>query len=238
MKPPAPRSTRSLIDDQIRRWEHQQQERTAAGPAQEEHWPVITISREFGSLGAHVGQLAAEQLDFTFWDQELVTTIAAQTGAQETLLASLDERTRTKVDEFVANIVVGAGGTAAEYVREVARVVRTLDRQGGAVVVGRGAQFILGPQRALRVRVVCPRQLRVKGYGEREGLSAREAERTVDDLERQRHEFIRRHYQQDIADPSNYDVAISTGALSHDAAAHIVVASYRAKFGRLPPRRA
>lgn len=235
MKPPSRRSVGSIIEHQIKQWSLQQQEREAAARAQLEHWPIVTISREFGSLGARVGFLASQRLGFTFWDQELVQTIAEQTGAQETLLESLDESARSKVEEFVAHLVFGSSGTAAEYVRQVARVVRTLDRQGGAVVVGRGAQFILEPDRMLRVRVSCTWEHRVKGYAEREGLSQKEAEAAIEMVERERHGFIKQHYKQDISDPANYDLVVNTATLSLEAAAEVVIAAYRAKFGRLPP---
>lgn len=236
MKPPASRSVSSIVEEQISRWSTQKQERDAVAGAAAEHWPLITVSREFGSLGASIGRVAADRLGFTFWDQELVHLIAEQTGAQETLLASLDETARGKVEEFVANVFFGTGGTAAEYVREVARVVRALDRKGGAVVVGRGGQFILGAERALRVRVVSPMERRVEGYADRQGFSVKEAEREVKLTEEERRTFIRQHYQKEIGDPANYDLVLNTEALDREQAAHVVVSAYRAKFGRLPPR--
>lgn len=231
----APRSIGSIIDQQVRRWSSQQREREQASESGHEHWPIITVSREFGSQGARIGNIAADRLGFTFWDQELVTTIAEQTGAQEALLASLDETARNRVEAFVEGVVFGAAGAAADYVRQVARVVKTLDRQGGAIVVGRGGQFIIEPERALRVRVVCPREVRIAGYAEREGLSRRQAERAVDAVEQDRQAFIRQHYGRDLSDPSNYDLLLNSATLSEDRAADIVVEAYRAKFDRLPP---
>ncbi len=235
MKPTATRSVRSLIEEQVQRWARQQQERETAAGGPPQHWPLVTVSREFGSLGATTARVVAERLRFTFWDQELVTAIAQHTGAQQALLASVDENTRSKIEEFVANIVFGTGGTTAEYIREVARVVRVLDRQGAAVVVGRGAQFIVEPARALRVRVVSPYAARVEGYARRMGLSPREAERKVSTVERGRRTFVRQHYGRDIADASAYDLAINTDGVAIEAVADVIIAAYQAKFGRLPP---
>jgi cytidylate kinase len=224
----SPRDARSLVEEQIGRWKAQEKGGDRKPPRA---LPLVTVSREFGSLGAAVGQLTARGLDFSFWDQELVHAIAEQTGAREALLMSLDEHSRTRIEDFVAETLLGASGTVAEYVRQVIRVVRSIERHGGAVVIGRGAQFILGPGAALRVRAVCPLEKRVADYAEREDLSREESERRVRQGERERQAFYRRHYEREVADASHYDLVINTGSMSLEACAETVIAAYRAKFG-------
>lgn len=231
-KDPAPRDAQKLVDGQIRKWE--QDEKKRAGGEAPEAWPLITVSREFGALGTVTGERAAQKLGFSFWDQEIVHAVAEQTGTQETLLASLDEQTRTRIEDFIGESVFGAETTAAKYVRQVIRVVRILERHGGAVVIGRGAQFILAPDAALRVRVVRPYEQRVAAYAEREGLSEREAEHKLVRVERERQTFIRRHYDREVGDPIHYDIMLNTENILPEQAADVLVAAYRSKFGRLP----
>jgi len=231
-KEPAPRDAQRLVDEQVRKWERGGKK--LAGEEVAESWPLITVSREFGALGTTTGERAAQKLGFSFWDQEIVHAIAEQTGIQEALLASLDEQTRTRIEDFIGESVFGARTTSAKYVRQLIRVVRTIERHGGAVVIGRGAQFILAPEAALRVRVVCPHQKRIAGYAEREGLSEREAERKLVRVERERQTFIRRHYEREVGDPIHYDIMVNTEDIPPDQAADLLVAAYRAKFGRLP----
>ena len=114
------------------------------------------------------------------------------------------------------------------------QVVHTLERHGGAVVIGRGAQFIVPSERALRVRVICVHEKRVSGYASRQGMSEGQARKKVDDTDRERQAFYRKHYGQEVVHPTHYDVMVNTGALSLEAAAEVIVAAYRAKFGRLP----
>jgi cytidylate kinase len=231
-KEPAPRNAQKLVDEQVHKWEQGEKRRTAGEVP--EPWPLITVSREFGALGTATGERAAQKLGFSFWDREIVHAIAEQTGIQEALLASLDEQTRTRIEDFISESVFGAETTAAKYVRQVIRVVRTLERHGSAVVIGRGAQFILAPEAALRVRVVCPYEKRVAGFAEREGLSQREAERRLVQIERERQTFIRRHYEREVGDPLHYDIIVNTASIPPAAAADVLLAGYRSKFGRLP----
>ena len=41
---------------------------------------IITISREFGSGGRSIGREVAKQLDIPFYDKELITMAAQQSG--------------------------------------------------------------------------------------------------------------------------------------------------------------
>jgi len=235
---PSPRTTEKLVEEQVRRWQLEREASRSHGEAKPPApWPVITLSREFGALGAATGRIVADRLGFSFWDQEIVHAIVEHTGAQQSLLASLDERTRSQIEDIFNENLVGAEGTAVEYVRQVARVVRTIERHGGAVIIGRGAYFILAPETTLRVRVVCSEALRIARFAERQGLDKREAERQVRRVERERHLFNKRHYGRDVTDPLHYDVVLNTGWITPEAAADVVVAAYSAKFGRLPAHR-
>jgi hypothetical protein len=225
---PLPRNLSALVEEQISKWKA---ERGEAGDESPAPLPLISISRESGSLGAAVGRQAAKILGFDFWDQELVHAIAEETGAQEALLMSLDERSRNRIEDFIAETILGASGSALGYVRQVIRVVHSIERHGGAVVIGRGSQFILPEDSALRVRVVCPHEKRVSGYAERENLSRQEAEQQVRHVERERQAFHRRYYQQEVGEPTHYDLVVNTGFMSVEACADVVVAAYRAKFG-------
>ncbi len=226
---PPPRDVQRIVESQVRKWRIERDDR-ASLPDAELPWPVVTVSREHGSLGSAVAARAAEVLGFSFWDQELVQLIAEQTGAEQTLVASLDERTRTGIEDFISELLMGIDGSVAEYVRHVARVVRTFERHGSAVVVGRGAQFIIAPGICFRVRVVCPEEIRAARIAALHGLGEKEAIKHVRAVERERIAFIRRHYSADVNDPSHYDLVINTGHVDVAAGAEILAACYGAKF--------
>jgi cytidylate kinase len=225
-----PKTIDAIIEEQVRRWELAQREQKKEDP-----WPIIAVSREFGSLGAAMGRRLADRMGFSFWDQELVHQIAEQSGASEKLVASLDERARGGLEDLLRGAIFGAGGTTDQYVKQLARVQHAIAAHGGAVVIGRGTQFVLPPESLLRIRVVCPFEKRVAGYAQRQGIDPAEAERTVLNVESERRAFFRQRFGRDVADPLHYDLVVNTGSLSIDAAAELAVVAYRAKFRRLPP---
>lgn len=227
MPDPSPRSIDAIVDEQIRRWRLAQRERQKK---ERPPLPLITVSREFGSLGAAIGQAAATKLGFAFWDQQLVHEVADRSGAPQRLVESLDERARSHLDDLIMSALSGYRSTEFHYVRQLYRVVGTIRQHGAAVVIGRGAQFILEPNECLRVRVICPLEERAAAYAEREGLSVDRARAKVEKTERERRDFIRLSFDRDVTDENHYDLIVNSCQFTTDAAADVVVAGYEAKF--------
>ncbi|MEG2596903.1 MAG: cytidylate kinase family protein [Oscillospiraceae bacterium] len=53
---------------------------------------VITISRQFGSGGGLIGKKLAERLDIPFFDKELITMAAQESGYSKDIFEHADER--------------------------------------------------------------------------------------------------------------------------------------------------
>jgi cytidylate kinase len=227
----SPRSVQRLVEEQILRWQADQRARKshkmkAAAPAA----PIVTISREAGAGGTEIGRVVAKELGFSFFDQELLSRIAEQTGASEKLLEGVDERARGAIEDFVSAMLLGTSVTEREYFSELVRSVHAIARHGSAVVIGRGAH-VLTPSEALRVRIVSPLEQRVRYLAESRGLSEKDAEELVGRLDRERTAFMRHHYKREIADVTAYDIVINWADIPFERVPSIVVAAYRARFG-------
>jgi cytidylate kinase len=229
---PRASSIQQIIDRQCRRWEILHERR-----AREEnpvHWPVITIEREFGARGEALGRLLAERTGFTLWDGELVHAVAEESGANETILRSLDEHRRSAIEESIQGALLGGRHMQSEYLRRLMKLIHTIAAHGGSVVVGRGAQYIVAPGSALRVRVVCPLEARIRGYSQRMGLDEGRARSQVERSDADRLHFVRRFFSRDAAASADYDLVVNTGTFALEPAAGIVLEAYFEKFGRRP----
>lgn len=221
------RSLDSIVEERVRAWQLAQRDapssRRRAAPR-----TIVTVSREAASGGTNLGRALAERLGYSFWDQELVHEIARQAKLPEQLVSALDEHGRTAIEDFVAGLF-DARATHDDYVEQLHRVVLALVERGGAVVVGRGAQFIVPPERALRVRVVAPFAQRVAAVAESEGLTQVRAEARVREVEEMRRSFTRKTFGVDVTDPTHYDVVVNLGAMTVERAVDVLAAAYTAK---------
>jgi cytidylate kinase len=66
---------------------------------------------------------------------------------------------------------------------------------------------------------------------QREGVSAEEAARLVDDTNRQRDQWVRLHWERDRRAHENYDLSVNTERLGIEGSAQLIVSAARMKFG-------
>ena len=224
------KTTEQLITEQVQRWTQSK----SGEPDGRTHWPVITVSREFGAGGAALAHALSERIGFKVWDKELVQAIAEKTGGDEALLSSLDEHRREAIEDAIRGALLGGPHSNLPYVRALMRVVRTIAVHGGSIIIGRGANYMLKPNAALRVRVVCPLEVRARRIAKRMEVDEQKARRRIVHMDAERAEFVRYHFRQDVAEPSDYDLVVNTGSFHLDPLADLVEEAYAMKFEKRP----
>ncbi len=226
------RGLEGLVDQQVRRWEMSRGGRRKPTASEAEAMPVITVSRQFGALGAELARIVSQRLGYSCWDQELLHEIAQHHRLPEEMFASLDEHSRDAIKERVAVFGKGRQATFGDYVSALLRVLHTIAEHGRAVVVGRGAQFVLDRQRTLCVRAICAIDTRAERLSTRKGISIPDARSLIEQVDGERRAFSRESFSREVEDPSAYDLLINTGTLTVEQAADVVIAAHDARFGK------
>jgi cytidylate kinase len=215
------KSIPQIVEEQVHRWQIQQKEK----PEEKTAVPVITISREPGSGGRIVAQKLSARLGFEVFHQEVLHEMAKRAEVSKQLLATLDERGLSILEDWISSLVYDRHLWPDQYLQHLMNVVGTIGKHGRAVVVGRGANFILPPEQRFRVRITASRRLRIENVARTFNLSQDEAKRRVIKTESNRKAFIRKYFNADIADPVNYDLVINTDTLAVDNTVEVVGAA-------------
>lgn len=206
--------------------------------------PVITVSRMFGAGGAELASRVAGELGWTLVDNAFVDGVAGRLGVTPASVQAIEERLPTLAERiadafaFGATEVVSAslGGamppTEKRVVEVTTRIIDEALAHGPAVVVGRGAQSYLRARAdALHVLCCAPTEPLIARVMEREGLDRTTAEALVQEKNRQRAEWVRRHWNREWLEPANYHLCLNTAWLSLDRAAVLVLRVARERFG-------
>ena len=215
------KSIPQIIEEQVHRWQIQQKEK----PKEKAIVPVVTLSREPGSGGRIVAQKLAERLGFEVFHQEVLHEMAKRAEVSEQLLATLDERGLSILEDWISSLVNQRHLWPDEYLQHLMNVIGTIGKHGRSVVVGRGANFILPPEQRFRVRITASQRWRIQNVARDFNLSENEAKRRVIKTESNRKAFIRKYFNADIADPTNYDLVINTETLSVGNAVDVIGAA-------------
>lgn len=211
-----------LVDEQVRRWEILHREEK-----QEKPLPIITLSREPGSGGTLVAQAVAEKLGLELFHGNLINAMAENADTSDRLIRSLDEKNISIIEDCVAAAISDRHLWPDEFSRTLMKVIGIIGRHGKAIIVGRGANFVLPPENRFRVRIIAPQEKRINCVAETYNISKKEAKLRVLRTESDRRAFIRKYFNSDLRDAANYDMVLNTGTFSIERAAEMICDAVR-----------
>jgi cytidylate kinase len=221
--PQTKRSLDKIVEEQIKRWQVDQKKKYKK-PIR----PVITISRLPGAGGRILAQKLAEDLKIDLFDSAIVEEIAKNSKVSLRIVQTLDEQDRSIFDDWIQ--ALGENHMwSYEYLEHLTRVVGGIGAHGHAIIVGRGASYILPTEVCLRVLVVAPLQTRINNVIKAYGVSESEAKRRIIRTESDRKAFIRKYFNADMTDPMNYDLVINTKNFDIDAAVKVVTEAFSSR---------
>jgi CMP/dCMP kinase len=205
--------------------------------------PVITISRMYGSGGSEVAQRVASALGWSLLDNDIVDAIAERSGLTRAEVSAQDERVPSLVERLASALSLGSPEmlppvptgpmetTEERVVAVTKRVIEEALQAGPAVFVGRGAQCLLAEREdALHVFCYAPRAALRKYAMETFKVGADEADKMVADQNKQREQYVRRHWNRNWLAHENYHLCLNTAWLGLDGAAALVVDVARKQF--------
>ena len=212
------RSIPKMIEEQVKKWQIMKVKDKKKAVI----FPVITVSREPGSGGRIVATQLGKKLGFDVFHQEIINEMAESAQVNTRVLETLDEKGISVLEDWITSLVNTRHLWPDQYLRHLMKVIGTVGKHGNAVIVGRGANFVLPPQGRTRVRIVAPLDVRVENVSRNFSVSAEDAKRRIIRTESERRAFIRKYFNADITDPINYDLVLNTETLSIEAAANAI----------------
>ena len=134
-----------FIAAQVEKW----QDQTKA------HVPVITLSTEPGSGGRIVARRLAEQLKLDLFDRDIVKGVADSVRLSDQVIKSIEQERLSGIKDFISVLVDDKYLYPGIYLQHLIKVVTVIAKHGNAIIVGRGANFIIPPENLI-----------TEGYGE------------------------------------------------------------------------
>ena len=193
---------------------------------------IINVGRSFGSGGGFVGQAVAQKLGIPFYDNELISQAAEESGYSKDLFAGGEK----KRSIFSASSFFTSGRMSymdGAYVNEdilfkaQSEVIRSIAANGDAVIIGRCADYILRDLPCLNVFVSGPEEYRIGRLMETEHLTAEEAEKLMRRKDRTRETYYKYYTFGSWGQASNYHLCIDSSVLGIDGTADYII-----DFGR------
>jgi cytidylate kinase len=202
---------------------------------------VVTISRQFGSGGAEIGRIVAQESGLLYVDHEIIGEVARRLGVREEQAARQDEQTAGAVGRILEALrssspfnlnyntllkPTEASGQSQEaaYLRLTQRVIFELATKGDVVIIGRGAQFLLhSAPRTLHIFVFAPLEYRLEQIMQRFQLDRTSAKELIDRRDFEHNAYMNHYYGGNQNQPYLYHLLINTSLITYELAVNLIL---------------
>jgi len=213
-----------IVEEQIAKWQTNRKKKYKK-PIR----PVITISRLPGCNAQSISKQISEELEIDFFDRAIVDEIAKDADVSRRVVETVDEQDNSIVLDWLSTLTTERHLWPDEYINHLSKLIGTIGAHGHAVILGRGASYILPKEVCLRVLLIAPVELRIKNVKDAYKVSEKVARQNVMGIESDRVAFIRRYFHADMLNPINYDLVFNMEMCGRDSVVEMVKVAYNTR---------
>ncbi len=195
---------------------------------------VISIGRQYGSGGREIGKKLAEEFGIDFYDKEIITLAAKESGYSEEILKENDENHN---GSFLYSLVMGtyAGGDSLPLNHKLFLAqfdtIKKLATEKSCVIIGRCADYALEYEpNCIKVFIHADFDSRVKRAIEQYGDNPDKAEETVKKTDKKRESYYNFYTGKKWGNMENYDLTINSTFSGIDGAVRVIADLVRDKM--------
>lgn len=170
------------------------------------HPGIITINREHGSAGKHIGQLVAKKLKVACYYKEMTALAAQESGLAKEFISELTANSPTILhDLYLSTDVVQQAIVAQD------KIIKKIADNGSCVIVGRAADYVLrNYENVVKIFIYAPKEYRIKKVMEMYGDTEKEAQKSIKHSDDARGAYYKNISGSDWRNTDNYDLCIDS----------------------------
>jgi len=198
--------------------------------------PIVTVSSMTGSRGLEFGKLLSQRLDYEYLTIDHIGLFAEGSEYIDRMSSLLDSRFKSSLPELVESMEIDFSDQA-NHMKHHCKIVLCLAELGGVVLADWAANYILGPECGLHIRVFCPNSIRARNVATESGLPLNDARKLLRESHNEGYAFLLKQLRYDVWDETQYDVLLNSGYMDFERMVDIAVAASEAKATSISERR-
>ena len=199
---------------------------------------IFTIGRQYGSAGRRVGSELAKQLNIPFYDKELITLVAKDSGLNEAIVEKADEKAASSIFQslMIGTNPFGAFPLATSNLGLPdlpindrifliqCDAIRKIAEKGSCVIVGRCADYVLREEknRLLSVFIHAPMDVRCERAVNLYRIPEKKVAQEVIKNDRGRAHYYNYFTDNKWGEADNYDLSIDSSILGIERTASYI----------------
>lgn len=197
---------------------------------------VITIARQFGSLGRPIAKMMSEKLGIEYYDRDIVEQAAKKLNLPVSHIDELEEKVKKTSKNSYMRMMFPLGtesSTEQDNIFEAQQnIMRFLVERESCIIVGRCSDFVLSDEpNAIHIYIYAPYEERVKNCVKDFNLTEADAKKMIRSVDEARDDY-HMHYAGFLpSDPKHKNIMVDSSVLGVEGTADFLVDFIRRKFG-------
>lgn len=192
---------------------------------------VVTIARQFGSLGRPIARMMSEKLGIEYYDRDIVDLAAKKLNLPVSTVSDSEESAKSAF--FNMNYPLGLGTTEIQDKIFAAQqqIITDLAAKSSCIIVGRCAEQILSDTKNLvRIFIYAPYEARLVNCVERLGMTPNEAVKMISTVDKARDSYHRHYCGYSMSDKAHKEIMIDSSFLGIEKTSEFLTDFIRAKY--------
>ena len=195
---------------------------------------VITIGRELGSGGKHIGEIMAKQLNIPIYDRRLLDMAAQESGFNKEIFQKADDISdKSLLASAIRSISSSVASMTNFYKNSMSKdslfqfqsdAIREKAKTESCIIVGRCADYILRDHpRHINIFIRADKEDRIRFISERYNITKAEAEKKIEKVDDQRSEYHDFYCETNWGDSRAYDICVNSSILGTERTAQYLL---------------
>lgn len=193
---------------------------------------IITISRQFGSGGREIAEKLSEKLGIKFYDKELISMAAKESGVHPEVFESVDEKATNSLLYSLSMGMYSFGNNFSPldgmpindklYLLQH-KIIKQVADEGPCVIVGRCADYVLRDRKdVVKVFIYADMDFRIKRAVETKDIKESKAEQVILKTDKSRANYYNFYSGKKWGLTESYDLCINRSTLTADQTVNVI----------------
>ena len=193
---------------------------------------IVTITRQFGSLGRPIAREMSELLKIEYYDRDIVEATSKKMNLPVSKISEHEEPYSTNLFSMLLPLGSDSIAKQDEIYNVQKEVIREMAEKESCIIVGRCADYIFRDHRnVLNIYIYAPVDARYKNCVEVLRMKPEEATKMIYKVDKARTAYHKRYAKYAPGDPDSKQIMIDSSMLGVKGTAEVLAEIVQRRFG-------
>ncbi len=194
---------------------------------------VITINRQFGSMGRPIARQLSEILKINYYDRDIVEQTARKLNLSVSTISAAEDYVKSKFSFMRYPLGAEIQARQDEVYRVQDGIIREFAEKESCIIVGRCADYVLKDfENRLDIYIYAPYESRYQNCVDLLYMEPSEAKYMIKAVDKARDTYHKRYAGYKPGDPNHNDLMINSAMLGVEGTAKYLADLVKLRFGR------